>query len=165
MIAAMAAEPAGDFFQTHVWMFVAGFLVFFVALWSAILTLIGRASGWAELAAHYRASAPFQGETWMFQGVQMRYLMHYNGCITFGASEMGVYVAGWGPFRLGAPPLLVPWGDVTIAEKKRFVFPGYELRFRQSPEVFMWVRERLGQRLLQASKQPAAGFHMAPPIG
>ena len=143
----------------------AGFPIFFVTLWLVTLNFISRVSGWASLAEHYRATGPFQGETWLFQGAQMRYLCHYNGCLTFGANEMGMYVAGWGPFRIGAAPLLVPWGELDITQKTRWFFPGYELRFHQCPDVFMWVRSGLGEKLLRATQQPAAGIRMAPPIG
>jgi hypothetical protein len=141
------------------------FPVFFVALWLVILNFIGKVTGWASLAEHYRLTDPFLGETWPFQSAQMRYMSHYNGCLTFGANEQGMYVAGWGPFRIGAAPLLVPWGELTLEPKKRWLISGYELHFRQSPDVYMWVRSSLGEKLLRASSQPMAGIRMAPPIG
>ncbi len=165
MMVAAAADPIGDFFNKNAWVFAVIFPVFFVALWVAILNLIGKVSGWAALAERYRATAPFQGETWLFQSAQMRYMTNYNGCLTFGADEQGMYAAGWGPFRIGAPPLLVSWGELEISEKRRWFFPGYELHFRQCPDITMWVRSGLGQKLLQASRQPVSGIRMAPPIG
>lgn len=165
MIYAAAFDPAGDFLGRNVWLFAIVFPVFFVALWWTILRVIAKASGWAELAEHYRSMASFQGETWSFQSVRMRYLCNYNGCLTFGANEFGMYAAGWGPFRIGAPPLLVPWAELDIQQNKRWLLSGYELRFRQAPGVYMWIWPKLGERLLSASRQPLAGIRMAPPIG
>lgn len=160
-----AADPMGDFLSRNPWVLAVLFPVFFVTLWVVILNFIGKVSGWASLAERYRLADPFQGETWSFQSAQMRYLSHYNGCLTFGASAQGMYAAGWGPFRIGAASLLVPWGELTIAEKKRWLMPGYELRFHQCPDVYMWIWPKLGERLLSASSQGGSGIRMAPPIG
>lgn len=165
MTLAAAADPVGDFLNRNLWMVAILFPVFFAGLWWTILHFIGRLSGWAELAEHYRFTGPFQGETWSFQSARMRYMSNYNGCLTFGANEMGMYAAGWGPFRIGAAPLLVPWAELEVQEKKRWLMSGYELRFRQAPGVFMWIWPRLGERLLSASSRKVDSFRMAPPIG
>ncbi len=161
MMLAAAPDPVGDFLKANWWVFP----VFFVALWWLVNNLIGRVSGWARLAEVYRATAPFQGTKWFFQSAQMRYLSHYNGCLTFGANEQGMYAAGWGPFRAGAAPLLVPWGDLEIRPEKRWLIAGYGLRFRQAPDVPMWVRQSLGDKIVQASQGSGGGIRAAPPIG
>jgi len=163
---AAATDPVGDFLRSHPWVIAVTLPAFFVILGFAVLNFIGKVSGWAALAENYRAMAPFYGEKWRFQSARMRYLSNYNGCLTFGANEYGMYAAGWGPFRIGAAPLLVPWSELTVEKKSRWLFPGYEMRFRQCPDVYMWVRESLGDKMLRASSsQMVAGVRMAPPIG
>ena len=165
MTFALAADPVGDFLKQNPWVIGVIAPAFFVILWYVILNVVGRTSGWSSLAEHYRTSELFQGETWRFQSARMRYLSNYNGCLTFGAGMQGMFAAGWGPFRIGAPPLLVPWGELTIRPKKLWLMPGYELRFQQSPDVFMWVRESLGENLLRFSGKDVSGIRMAQPIG
>ena len=165
MIAFAAADPVGDFLKQNPWVIPVLAPVFFVTLSLVIATFVRRASGWSDLAEHYRTSESFQGETWYFQSAGMRYMTNYNGCLTFGANVQGMYASGWGPFRIIAPPLLVPWSELAVEAKTRWLMPGYELRFQQSPDVFMWVRQRLGENLLRFSGKDSSGIRMAQPIG
>ena len=165
MMVALAADPVGDFLKQNPWVIAVVLPVFFVTLWFVVLNFIARMSGWSNLAEHYRTSEPFQGETWSFQSAGMRYMSNYNGCLTFGANVQGMYAAGWGPFRIAATPLLVPWGELTIETKKRWLMPGYELRFQQTPEVYMGGRRTLGENLLRASGKNSSGIRRAPQIG
>ena len=165
MIAFVAADPVGDFLKQNPWVIAVFVPVFFVTLWFVVLTFIGRMSGWSNLAEHYRTSDAFQGETWAFQSARMRYMSNFNGCLTFGADAQGMYAAGWAPFRLAAPPILVPWGELSVQPKKLWLMSGYELRFQQAPDVYMWVRQSLGEKLLRCSGKDVSGIRMAQPIG
>jgi hypothetical protein len=40
-------------------------------------------------------------------------------------------------FRVGNPPLLVPWGDVSVREGKFLFWKYFEFRFRQAPYAFL----------------------------
>jgi hypothetical protein len=53
---------------------------------------------------------------------------------------------------------------LNMEPKRRWLFPGYELRFNQAPDVFVWIQKPLGDRLQAASKS-AFGFSTAQPIG
>lgn len=161
MLALAAKDPVDAFIRANPWVFP----VFFVLLWCVVGYVVSRFSGWSELAERYRAQAPFEGEVWRFQSAQMRYMMNYNNCLTFGASSEGLYLATLFLFRLGHPPLLVPWGELEIQQEKRFFFVGYTLRFRQVPGVRMWVRAKLGERIVEASRSRAGGVRLAPQIG
>ena len=161
MILAAAHDPVSDFLRANPWV-----LPVFVVLWGwFIISLVARLSGWSQLAGSYRANSPFQGETWRFQSVQMRYLSHYNNCLTFGADAQGLYIAMFFFLRAGHPPLFIPWEELEIRPDKRFFVNGYELRFRQVSGVYMWVRQPLGEKILRASQGSAGGIRTAPPIG
>jgi hypothetical protein len=126
---------------------------------------VARLSGWARLAEQYRATQPFVGETWRFQSVQMRYLTHYNNCVTFGADPQGLYVSVFFLIAPGHSPLLVPWGELELQPKRYFGVFGYELRFVRAPGIFMWVRGGLGEKIAVAAKARGGGLRMAPQIG
>lgn len=161
MILAAARDPVSDFLKANWWA-----LPVFVVLWGwFIISLVARLSGWSLLAERYRANAPSEGEQWRFQSVQMRYMSHYNNCLTFGADAQGLYIGMFFLLRAGHPPLLIPWGDLEIQPNKRFFVNGYDLRFRQVPDVYMWVRQSLGEKILRASQGSGGGIRTAPPIG
>ncbi len=162
MIALFAKpDPVGDLLRAYPWV-----IPLFVVFWIWLITnLIARLSGWSALAEHYRANGPFEGVKWTFQSVQMRYLTHYNNALTFGASPQGLYMAVLFIVRPGHPPLLVPWEELQIQAKKRWMVMGYELRFRQTPGVYMWVRAQLGDKILLAAQTNRSGVWMAPQIG
>ncbi len=160
MILAAARDPVGEFLKANPWIFP----LFFVALWVLVGTVVGRWSGWYSLAERYRANTTFQGETWRFQSAQMRYLSHYNNCLTFGADPQGLSIAMFFILRAGHPPLFIPWGELELQPNRRLFVSGYELRFRQVPGVYMWVWAKLGEKILRAS-QGGGGIRTAPPIG
>jgi len=114
------------------------FLLFFVALWVAICLVIAQVGGWAELARHYRATNPFQGERWRFRSARMRLNGHYNNCLTVGANIQGLYLSTMFLFRVGHPPLFIPWPDISVTKGKTLWWSYTEFRFIQTPSV--WLR-------------------------
>jgi hypothetical protein len=104
---------------------------------SSLLTcfLGAQLSGWRELAKYYRSDAPFEGERWRFRSCNMRLLTHYGGCVTVGANEYGLYLTLFSLFRIGHPPLLIPWNEVRLKMGKTIVWEWMELRFNQAPGI------------------------------
>ncbi|NNB98912.1 hypothetical protein HJC10_18115 [Corallococcus exiguus] len=119
------------------WFFLALFPVMFVIV-SYVLASMG---GWRRLARDYRldkgggfpCSSFTSGEV---GGVE------YRGCLTVGGDTRGLYLAVLLPFRLGHPPLCIPWADVRdrVHERRFFLHwdtfrvgtDGVELRIRSS---------------------------------
>jgi len=161
MMSTIAKDPVDEFLRAYPW--VVPLLV--VGWGCLVMQLVARLSGWSRLAEQYRATQPFQGEKWRFQSINMRYLSHYNGCVTFGADLQGLYVAVLFFFRVGHPPLLIPWGELEIQPKDRWMMSGYELRFLRVPGVTMWVRRNLGEKILRAAQERDSGVRVAPQIG
>ena len=161
IIAAVAAKgPVEAWLRDNPWV-----IPIFVVAWGWMITQgVARISGWSRLAEQYRATQPFQGEKWRFQSVQMRYLSHYNNCVTFGADFQGLYIAML--FLLpGHPKLLIPWEELEIRPKERFIMGGYELSFPRVPGVTMWVMRRLGEKIVRAARERGPGIRVAPQIG
>jgi hypothetical protein len=115
-------------------------------------------SGWAELARYYRSEVPFEGERWRFRSCRTRWLAHYSGCVTLGVNADGLYLGLFSFFRIGHPPLFVPWHEVRLKLAKTIVWERMELRFNQAPDLKVtfygrWVVtfadevERIGKRL------------------
>lgn len=126
----------------------------FPALWALIMLAIGRFGGWGALAEVYAARDDFQGKRWRFESLRFRAFGHYNGCVTFGANPRGLYMATFFPFRIGHPPLFIPWEDVTMTRTTFFMVPRVELKFRRTAERPLLVRQKLGEMLAAEAGVP-----------
>ena len=108
MIVLLTTDPG--FFQSHPSLFI----VYFAALWCFVTFLIAMISGWHTLASRFRSTDDFNGETWTFRTAYMRFFSHYGTILTFGADSSGLYMSIFPAFRIGHPPLLIPWSEITV---------------------------------------------------
>ena len=117
---------------------------------------LSRLSGWSLLARRFRASEPFSGESWSWQSASLRWGIHYNNCLTIGASPEALYLSVTPLFRflsLFTPPLRVPWREIEVRTGKAF-FGFYEtalLRIGIEERVSFRVGGKLVDRLRQAA--------------
>ncbi|WP_298362311.1 hypothetical protein [Runella sp.] len=89
---------------------VAGFSLFFPLLWSGIIYLISYVSGWQFLAAHYKTEPLTDG---FHRGVYGRIgVANYNGVLRVAFTEKGMYLHVMPLFKIGHPPLLLPWSQL-----------------------------------------------------
>jgi hypothetical protein len=127
------------------------FLGLFSTVWCAVCVVMATIGGWRRLAESYRAIDEFDGERWRFRSARMGWV-GYNNCLTFGVNATGLYLAVLFPFRLGHPPLLIPWSEIDVSEQKTWVgFKYCEFRFRQAPSVIVRIAGGLGTTLLRAA--------------
>jgi hypothetical protein len=91
------------------------FAIFFCVVWAMASFVISMASGWNVLSKRfYCAKGTFHGETRTFQSARMGFLTNYGSCLRIGADKSGLYMSIFPIFRLGHPPLLIPWEEITI---------------------------------------------------
>jgi len=91
------------------------FALFFCAVWALACFVIGLISGWNVLSNRFSFSkGTFHGETWPFRSARMRFLAHYGNCLSIGADESGLYMSVFPIFRIGHPPLLIPWAEIAV---------------------------------------------------
>ena len=127
------------------------FALYFICLWSGVSLLISLIGGWFELGRAYRAVAPFRGSRWHLQDASLRFGASYRGVLTVGANSEGFYASVFFPFRIGHPPLFIPWQDVSVRPGKSFWVRVYEFRFRQVPSVRFRLREKVGKKIQDAA--------------
>ncbi|MEX2598800.1 MAG: hypothetical protein WD533_04000 [Dehalococcoidia bacterium] len=91
---------------------VAGFVLAVVA-GIAVILLLGRASGWKNLAARYLSRRAFPGT--------LRKVSHanlnngsYSNVLRIGASEAGLHLAAASLFKVSHPPLDIPWEEISM---------------------------------------------------
>jgi hypothetical protein len=135
------------------------FAVFFLMAWLLGALGVSFLGGWADLARVYRSPSPFEGQRWKFQSAYLRFWANYSNCLTVGVNPQGLYLAVWFPFRIGHPPLLIPWQDLSVRERKVFLWKGSELRFRQAPSVQLRLGKPLSQRVAASAGPLWPGNH------
>ena len=136
---------------------VAGFVALFVATWIFTGFVVSLTGGWRNLGQRYRTDALPPGNARRFQSGRMRASMHYNNALTIGSDGRGLFVAMPAMFRIGHPPLLIPWSEIEAQSTRRLFGNGIRFVFLRVPGVYLEVSERLGQPLLQAAGQKLPG--------
>lgn len=83
-----------------------------------LLYLLGLAfvSGWAKLAGHFRAAGAPPGQLLYMQSGQLN-STRYNNILSISITPQGLYLKVFPLFRLGHPPLLIPWS--AFSPKRR----------------------------------------------
>ena len=117
-----------------------------ILLWMGIFWLLGRISGWARLAETYRAQLPTSGQHWSLQTAYMRFWSHYGSCLTFAADPHGLGISIFLLFRVGHPPLFIPWNEISVRPVRFLFIPYMELTFRNAP-IPLRITRRLAQRI------------------
>lgn len=115
--------------------------------WALICLAIARLTGWSRLSHAYRLTGKFNGRIWWFRSAGFRWSAGYSGSLNLGASPDGLYLAVFPLFRIGHPPLFVPWQDVSRAEGRRFGIRFTRLRFSQAPSIPCTIRGSLGDQI------------------
>ena len=135
------------------------YALFFLGFWLLLNFIVSRLTGWAQMAAHYRNAGGFPEKVWRYQTIRTRWGMGYKGCTNVGIDSRGLHFSFGFLFRFGHPPLFVPWGDITITEKKILKSKVLELRFRKTEDLPVRIFAELGDRLAQAagSNWPSIG--------
>jgi hypothetical protein len=100
------------------------FILLFAGMWLLITGVLSRVSGWASLAAQFRATQPASGENFRFVSGAVGkkgFPVGYRNCLSVSVGERGFGLAMLFLFRFQSPALFIPWSQVeSIAEKKIF---------------------------------------------
>jgi len=122
-------------------------LLSIIAWWCIILWVVSRLCGWHALGKHYRAENRFHGKHHRFSSVKMG-SGNYSGCVTLGANSDGLYLAVMFLFRIGHPPLFIPWADLKPRIKTMWIVGEWlEIEVKQAPRVKMGFSMRLAKKL------------------
>jgi hypothetical protein len=122
----------------------------FVAIWLAVSFLLSRVGGWKALSQVYRSQRAVPTGGWVERRVLLSGRARYKNVLRLTADTEGLYLSVAFPFRLGHPPLFVPWGDLMLLPGLPGPSGYTELRFRRvlSPRILVPDAsiERLGER-------------------
>ena len=143
------------------------FPAYFLALWLLVSATISFIGGWTTLAKRFRLSKPFVGQRWARQRGQMRWIVGYGNCLTIGCNSEGLYLATMPLFRFRHPPLLVPWNEISISQRKFLFFRFVRFGLGHELDVSLSLRWKLAERVrreagdrwpLQPSRRVSLGY-------
>ena len=77
----------------------------------------------------------------------MKRMTNYNNVLTIGANREGLYLSVLFIFRLGHPPLFIPWTETAFKEKEGKFYDRCELRFARCPEIPFIISKKLMQKI------------------
>lgn len=117
-------------------------LVGFVLIWSGVVYLLAWLSGWRRLAHRYRTDRKPSGQP-MSPWVAMLGPVSYRGALTIQTASEGLYLSMIVFFRIGHPPLLIPWSAI----KRQGIDQGLLIK---------WLALELGEPKLATLRLPAA---------
>ena len=93
----------------------------FVGFWCFVCWLISMQSGWKALASRFRSShKPFCNVASMQSGFLNS--ARYNGVLGVGVCDEGLYLAVLFFFRVGHPPLLIPWNELSQFKESKMMW-------------------------------------------
>lgn len=135
----MANEPFNLMF--FLLLLIPLIVVGFVLIWSGVVYLLAWLSGWRRLARRYRTDHKPSGPS-MSSFVAMLGPVSYRGVLTIQTAPEGLYLSIMLFFRLGHPPLLIPWSAI----KRQGIDQGLLIK---------WLALDLGEPPLATLRLPA----------
>ncbi len=82
----------------------------------------------------------------------MRWMMGYNNCLTIGVDPMGLYLATMIVIRLGHPPLLVPWHEISVEKRLHtLLVPTVRLSLGREEQIPFVVSGKLAAQIQAAA--------------
>ncbi len=128
-----------------------GFAIFFAALWCAVGFLISLLTGWFALARRFHDQAEpygdFKADGPFFYTVYMRYWSHYSGVIRLTAAGDALYASVLFLFRIGHPPLRIPWNEIEFGREKRVWRNFVVLTLGNQEHIPVRISERMARNL------------------
>jgi hypothetical protein len=128
------------------------FVILWAGLWCIACFGISWAGGWRLLAQHYRCTWPVEGTRWQFRSAGFHrwsvFPASYGGILTLIGNEDGLRLSVFSMFRLGHPPIFIPWSEITATQVKRFfIFPLVRFDFVRVPSVAMFINPQLARKI------------------
>ena len=123
----------------------------FAFSWFFTGAAVSRMTGWHRLAQRFTFQGEVPSQLWRFKSATARYGSHYNNCLTIGASPAGLYMAMPWLFRVGHPPLFIPWNEITIYRAKVLFWNVVRFQFGREAPITFGFREDLADQIRRAA--------------
>lgn len=119
--------------------------------WCSISFLIGLTSGWFGLSRRFPKHSDPYGEIrtagpW-FLTIYMRFWGHYSGIVRMTVASDALFLSVLFPFRIGHPPLQIPWSDIQLNHTSFFFRRYIELRLGSEEQIPFRISESAARKL------------------
>ena len=144
--------------------------VAFVTLWICTGPLLALISGWHRLAMRFRMQGEFAGPVRKMQSARLRFT-NYNRVLTIGANQNGLFMVPFVLFRVGHPPLFIPWTEISNVRPVTVLFFKFvAMQLGQEEKIPVMIRTNLADWLkaLAGTSWPTGNRNWElppPPIG
>jgi hypothetical protein len=122
-----------------------------IVVWCAICFFISLLTGWFDLGRRFKRQSDPYGETKsvgpLFYTIYMRLWSHYSSVIRLTAASDALYVSILFPFRIGHPPLRIPWDEIKFARTRHFFFTYLVLTLGNEEKILMRISLRMARNL------------------
>jgi len=82
----------------------------------------------------------------------MRWGANYKSCLTIGADSAGLYLSPLFFFRIGHPPLCIPWTEISFRGRRKILFIEFvELEFGREEQIPFLIRAGLADQIRSAA--------------
>ena len=113
------------------------------------------------MARDYRANSLFDGQKLWLKSATMRRWTNYNNCVNIGANNYGLYLSVLPLFRVGHPPLFIPWADISTEAASRRLLPDIvKFSFAKQPEVPVILSKKLAGRIFKLRQDSQQGVRI-----
>ena len=122
------------------------FLTFFIAIWLIVSLLMAKTGGWSELAKMYQGSKSFDGVFIKNQSAYINF-SRYSLSLNLGINSKGLYLIPSFLFRFGHKPIFIPWADISVTRKDKFLWFSWTLIFKKTPDIDFRIANRLAHKI------------------
>jgi hypothetical protein len=130
---------------------IVGAILGIVLVWCTICLLISFITGWFTLAQRFRKQTEPSGDVRkagpLFYTIYMRLWSHYGSVVTLVAATDALYLSIFPPFRIGHPPLRIPWDEIQFGRTRRIFFPYIVLTLGKSERIPLRISPRMAGKL------------------
>ena len=141
-------EATPNTLPTHFWLL---FPVFFIGLWALIGLLISFLSGWWVLASRFSTTEQPFGDVKtagpLFYGVYLRFWTHYSSVVRITAAHDALYLSVLFLFRIGHPPLRIPWNEIRFTATTYFFRRYMVLTLGTTEQIPLRISQRMACNL------------------
>ena len=141
-------QAAPNSLPPHFWLL---FPVFFIGLWALVGLLISSLSGWRVLASRFsRTEQPFGDVKTagpLFYGIYLRFWTHYSSVVRVTAAHDALYLSVLFLFRIGHPPLRIPWDEIHFTTTTCFLRRYMVLTLGTNEQIPLRISQRMARNL------------------
>jgi hypothetical protein len=137
-----------------------------IILWCVQSYLSSMASGWHTLVPRFRSASEYLGETLTIirfpreicMRSWMRYWRDYTNVVQLAPDADGLQLSVFFPFRIGHPPLLIPWREIDEQTVDGFWRSYVVLILGRTERIPMRISKRVADdlRLARTERQSMA---------